>query len=163
MQKKIYFGLILIFTVIFVNAPSQEDYLKITASVDPRSIKQGEEGTLKIKITPSNSLKISSHPEFMIKLDKNNNISFAKLFFTASELDLPTRQENDAVFLDLDKEVSVSFKVNEDSLLGRHRISGEVVFTAVFKKDNWSLKTYQKFTTNFTSKRNRKIKNKKKL
>jgi len=161
MQKKIYFGLILLFTVILVNAPSQEEYLRINANVEPRSIKQGEEGTLKIKIIPGSSLKISSHPEFMIKLDKSNNISFPKLFFTASELDLPTSQENEAVFLDLEKEVIIPFKVNEDSLLGQHKISGEVVFTAVFKKDNWCLKTYQKFTADFKSMRNYKLKNRK--
>jgi hypothetical protein len=162
MQKKIYLGLILLIVVILVNAPSQEDYLKITTIVEPRSIKQGEEGTLKIKITPRNDFRISSHPEFMIKLDKNNGISLSKQFFTASELDFPTSQENEAVFLDLDKEVSILFKVNEDSLIGKHQISGEVVFTAVFKKDNWSLKTYQKFTADFNSMKNQKSKSRKK-
>jgi hypothetical protein len=160
MQKKSCFVLLLIFAVSLISA-SQEDYLKISASVEPRVIKQGEEGNLKIKVTPKAGLKISSHPEFMIKLDKNDNFSFPKLFFTASELDFQTRKEKDAVFLELDKEVTILITVNEDSLIGKQKVSGEIIFTAVFK-DNWSLKTYQKFTVDFTSKRNLKLKKKKK-
>ena len=55
----------------------------------------------------------------------------------------------------LGKQIEIPFKVQENSLLGRHRISGEVVFTAV-SKDNWSLKTYQKFYSEFISQRNQK-------
>ena len=158
MQKKTLTILLLLIAATLVC--SQEPYLKITANVEPKNIKQGEEGTLKIKITPRNDVKISSHPEFMIRLEKNINFSFPKLFFTASELDYPTKPEKDIVFLELDKEVSLTFKVNKESLLGRQFIRGEVVFTAVWKKDNWSLKTYQKFNVNFTSQRNRKIRQK---
>ena len=97
----------------------------------------------------------------MIKLDKNNNLSFSKVFFTASELDFQTKQENNVVFLELEKEVSILFKVNEESLIGSQKIRGEVVFTAVFN-DNWSVKTYQKFNVNFVSRKNFKVKSKRK-
>ena len=138
---------------------SQEDYLKISIDVTPKTILQGEEGILKIKITPKNGLKISSHPELIIKLESNSGFSFPKVFFTASELNFQTKQENDAILLDLEKEIEIPFKVNKNSLIGKHKISGEVVFTAVFK-DQWSLKTYQKFFTNFFSKKNLKKKKK---
>jgi hypothetical protein len=141
---------------------SQEEYLKIDASVSPASIKQGEEGVLKIKITPRGDIKIpsiSSHLGFMIKFEDNANLSFPKVFFTASELDLQMKQEDDSVYLDFEKEIPITFKVSEGSLIGKHKISGEVVFTAVFK-DNWSVKTYQKFNADFSSKRNRAIRKK---
>jgi hypothetical protein len=161
MQKKIIILLVLFLSGTFsLLIFPQDDYLKISTNVDPRRIKQGNEGVLKIKITPVNGIKISSHPEFMIKLDKNNNLSFSKLFFTASELDFQTKQENGTVLLELGKEVDIRFKVNEESLIGKHTIKGEVVFTAVFK-DNWSMKTYQKFNVDFVSQRNRKLKNNK--
>lgn len=160
MQKKILFVLVFFLTIAVLNA-LQEDYLTIKAFVEPRAIKQGEEGVLKMKITPKNGIKISSHPEFMIKLDKNNNLSFSKVFFTASELDFQTTQENNTVFLELEKEVSILFKVNEASLIGSQKIRGEVVFTAVFT-DNWSVKTYQKFDVNFVSRKNFKVKSKRK-
>ena len=151
--------LILMVTLLSIYHFSQEDYLKITTIVTPRTIHQGEEGILKIKITPKNGLKISSHPEFIIKLNNNNDFSFSKVFFTASELNFQTKQEDDAIILDLEKEIEIPFKVKENSLIGRHKISGEVIFTAVFQ-DHWSLKTYQTFITDFFSKKNLKKKKK---
>jgi len=160
MQKKFFLIIVLFFwCAVFYTA--EEDYLKIIASVHPQTIGQSEEGILKLKISPQNGIKISSHPEMVIKLDDNSNCTFPKSFFTASELDFPTRREEDAVFLDLGKAVNIMFKVNEDSLLGRQKISGEITFTAVLK-DNWSVKTYQKFLVDFYSIRNQKFKVKKK-
>jgi hypothetical protein len=156
MIKK-YSLLFLILFTLNITLISQEDYLKITTNVTPKTILQGEEGILKIKITPKNGLKISSHPELIIKLENNSGFSFPKIFFTASELNFQTKQENDVILLDLEKEIEIPFKVNANSLIGKHKISGEVVFTAVFK-DQWSLKTYQKFITHFSSKKNYKKK-----
>lgn len=156
-MKKILFFLITYFIFVsFINS-YQDDYLKITSNVTPKIIRQGEEGILKIKIIPRNDIKISSHPEFIIKLNENSDLTFSKVFFTASELDFQTKQEENIVSLDLEKEIAIPFKVNEESLIGKHKISGEIVFTAVFK-DNWSLKTYQKFFTTFSSRRNYKKK-----
>ncbi len=161
MQRKIIFILIMIAVALLTSfQTTEDDYLKITANVAPQYIKQGNEGTLKIRITPKNGIRISPHPDFVIRLDTNTNLSFSKLFFTASELDFQTKQENGAVFLELEKEVDIRFKVHPDSLIGKQKISGEVIFTAVFK-DNWSLKTYQKFDIDFNSFRDSNLKPKK--
>ncbi|MDQ1352661.1 MAG: hypothetical protein QG657_2967 [Acidobacteriota bacterium] len=154
MQKKIFTILTCLF-LLTISSHSQEDYLKIDTIVNPTNICQGQGGVLKIKITPRSDIKISSFLGFMIKLDDNANLSYPKVFFTASELDLQSKQENDTLYLELAKEIPIPFKVNGNSLIGKHQISGEVVFTAVFK-DNWSLKTYQKFYADFISIRNQK-------
>lgn len=156
-MKKILYLLVLTLFIININNSSQEDYLKIETQVTPKNIFQGAEGTLKIKITPKEGIKISSHPEFIIKLHDNSNFVFPKIFFTASELNYQTKQEDNVILLDLEKEIEIPFKVNDNSLIGRHKISGEIIFTAIFK-DNWSLKTYQKFITNFFSKKQYKRK-----
>lgn len=156
MMRKSFWLILMVLVFSFFHFP-QEDYLKITATVKPRSILQGEEGILKIKITPKDGLKISSHPEFIIKLNNNNGYAFPKIFFTASELHFQTKQEDDAILLDLEKEIEIPFKVKENSLIGRHKITGEVIFTAVFQ-DHWSVKTYQTFITDFFSKKNLKKK-----
>lgn len=143
--------------IINIALSAQEEFLKIDTTIDPDSIKQGEEGTLKLKITPRSDVKISSYRGFMIKLYDNQNLTFPKVFYTASELDLQSKQENDTLFYQFEKEIPIPFKVNTNSLLGKHQISGEVIFTAVFK-DNWSIKTYQKFYADFSSKRSRNIK-----
>lgn len=141
------------------NALSQDEFLGIECSVAPRQILQGNEGLLKIKIILRNGVKISANPEFLIRLDENESLSFAKIFFAGSELNLPTIQEGEAVFLDPQKEIEVPFMLSEDALLGNLTISGEVVFTMLFP-DNWSVKTTQKFSTGLVSRRNYKIKKK---
>lgn len=160
MQKKLFSAFILS-TLLLVNfnISANDDYLKITAEVIPKRIKQGEEGVLILKITPVDSIKISSHPKFMIKLNPSDHLIFSKLFFTASELNFETKAENNTVFLNLEKKNEISFKVSDTALIGKINISGEVIFTAVFK-DNWSLKTHQPFKVDFYSIKNLKLKKK---
>jgi len=154
------FVTLLIFLFFFGNlAFGQEEYLRIEASVSPKNIAQGTEGLLKIKITPKSGIKISSNPEFMIRLDQNGNLSFPKIFFVGSELNFPTSQENSGIFLDLQKEIEIPFKVSETALLGKHTLSGEIIYTALIE-DNWYIKTFQKFNTGFVSKKNSQVKRK---
>ncbi len=137
----------------------QDDFLKIECDVSPRQILQGNEGQLKIRIVVRNGIRISANPEFLIRLDENESLSFAKIFFAGSELNLPTTQEKEGVFLDPQKEIEVPFKLNENALIGNLTINGEVIFTMLFQ-DNWLVKTTQKFSAGFVSRRNYKIKKK---
>jgi len=138
---------------------SQDEFLKIECAVSPRQILQGNEGLLKIKIIVRDGVRISANPEFLIRLDENESLSFAKIFFAGSELNLPTTQEREGVFLDPQKEIEVPFKLDEEALLGNLTVSGEVVFTMLFP-DNWSVKTTQKFSAGFVSRRNYKLRKK---
>ena len=151
--------LIICLFLFFTNVLCQDDFLKIECTVSPRSILQGNDGLLKIKIDVRSGIKISANPEFMIRLDENESLSFSKIFFAGSELNLPTTQEKEGIFLDPQKEIEVPFKLNESALIGSLTVSGEVIFTMLFQ-DNWSVKTTQKFTANFFSRRNYKIKKK---
>lgn len=141
------------------SAPAQDELLKIECSVTPRQILQGEEGLLKMKIVVRDGVRISANPEFLIRLNENESLSFAKIFFAGSELNLPTTQDKDWVFLDPRKEIEVPFTLSEDALLGNLSVSGEVVFTMLFP-DSWSVKTTQKFSAGFVSRRNYKIRKK---
>ncbi len=159
---RILLVLLLILSFSGTNDGSQDDLLKIVTSIKPKYIRQGMEGELSIKILPAQGIKIASNPDIRINLNKNDNIQFSKVFFTGSELDFKTIQEDDLVFYDFetDKEgKTISFKVNDASLIGKQKLNGEVVFTATFK-DKWSVKTFQKFSAEFVSTRNRNIKKK---
>jgi len=145
--------------LLFGNVFCQDDFLKVECSVSPRSVMQGNDGLLKIKIFVRSGIRISANPEFMIKLDENENLSFSKIFFAGSELNLPITQEKDGIFLDPQKEIEVPFKLNESALLGSLTLSGEIIFTIYFQ-DNWSIKTTQKFVASFVSRKNYKIKKK---
>jgi len=158
MTKK---GFLLLSCLLFLSGCifSQDEFLKIECAVSPRQILQGNEGLLKIKIIVREGVRISANPEFLIRLDENESLSFAKIFFAGSELNLPTTQEREGVFLDPQKEIEVPFKLAEEALLGNLTVSGEVVFTMLFP-DNWSVKTTQKFSAGFISRRNYKLRKK---
>ncbi len=145
--------------ILFGSAFCQDEFLKVECSVAPRSIRQGNEGLLKIKISVRSGIRISANPEFMIKFDADENLSFSKMFFAGSELNLPITQEKGGIFLDPQKEIEVPFKLSESALLGNLNVSGEIIFT-IFFQDNWSIKTSQKFVANFISRKNFKIKKK---
>jgi len=158
----IKYGALLLISLflLFGSVFCQDDFLKVECTVSPHSIMQGNEGLLKIKIVVRSGIRISANPEFMIKLDeKNENLSFSKIFFAGSELNLPITQEKGGIFLDPQKEIEVPFKLSESALLGNLTVSGEVVFTMLFQ-DNWSIKTTQKFTANFVSYKSYKLKKK---
>lgn len=154
-------GILLLSCLLLMTASAfpQDEFLKIECSVSPRQILQGNEGLLKIKIIVRSGIRISANPEFLIRLDENESLSFAKIFFAGSELNLPTTQENSGVFLDPQEEIEVPFKLDEGALLGNLTVSGEVVFTMLFP-DNWSVKTTQKFSAGFVSRRNYKLRKK---
>jgi len=138
---------------------AQDEFLKIECAVVPRQIQQGNEGLLRIKIIPRNGVRISANPELLIRLDEDENLSFAKIFFAGSELNLPTTQEGELVFFDPQKEIEVPFTLSQDALLGNLTVSGEVVFTLLFP-DSWSVKPTQKFSAGFVSRRNYKLRKK---
>jgi hypothetical protein len=158
MTKRPLFLLFLLFLFTGLQF-AQDDFLKIECTVAPHQVLQGNEGLLKIRILVRNGVKISANPEFLIRMDEDDSLSFAKMFFTGSELNLPTTQENDGVFLDPQKEIEVPFKLSEGALLGNLTVSGEVVFTMLFP-DSWSVKSTQKFSAGFVSRRNYKIRKK---
>lgn len=157
-MRKILIALLIIIATNGISNSSQEELLKIDAKVSPISIKQGEEGELEIRIIPIQGIRISSNPDLRINFEKNENLQFSKTFFTGSELEFKTIKEDNVIFYQFDdKEKPIRFKVKEISLLGKQRIQGEIIYTAVFT-DNWSVKTFQKFNTSFYSKRNRQLK-----
>ena len=104
----IKYGALLLISLflLFGSVFCQDDFLKVECTVSPHSIMQGNEGLLKIKIVVRSGIRISANPEFMIKLDeKNENLSFSKIFFAGSELNLPITQEKGGIFLDPQKEI----------------------------------------------------------
>lgn len=142
--------------------PGQEEpplpYLTVSARTNKRYYFQGEEGQIRIRITPRPDINISVNPDMLIRFKTDANLVYAKNFFTASELDLLTIQEEgtDYVYYNLDKEIVIPFKVSEDALIGRLVIGGEVAFWAIFASNHWCLKTYQPFQVEIASRYRRR-------
>ncbi len=162
MISRIPLLLLLIISFLGTGFGSEEKLIKIVTTIKPKIIHQGMEGELTIKILPIQGIKIASNPDVRINLNKNDNVQFSKVFFTGSELDFKTIHEGDSVYYDFgneEDEKTISFKVNDTSLIGKQKLNGEVVFTATFK-DKWSVKTFQKFSAEFISRKNRSLKKK---
>ena len=162
MMIKEYLAGALMFFCLFSFLPGQEEttanYIQIEAKTNKKYYYQGEEGFIKIRVTPRPDINISVYPEMLVRFRPNANLVYAKIFFTASELDFLTLQEKDTdyVYYNLDKEISIPFKVSETALLGRMRIEGEVAFSAVFVSNHWCLKTFQPFEVDIISRQKRK-------
>jgi len=124
-----------------------EDFLLIRAECLPRSLLPGAEGQLHLNIQPrpERKIRIAGQPELIVRLDEQSALIFNKVFFTASELDFPSRMEDGLVLLEMDREITIPFRMAEAAPPGPCPLSGEVVFTAVFP-DGWSMKTFQKFS-----------------
>ncbi len=160
MRQKRIITLIIFFTLFFsiLVANDSRSFINIETKVEPRVIVMGEEGILKIKVTPASTMRISSSPEFVVRLNESDSgVVFTKNFFTASELEFKTQQEGSNIFLNLGKEILIPFKIestdsSSDIQSHNHRISGKIIYTAVEKKDSWSVKTFQTFSTYFKSK-----------
>jgi len=142
-----FFGILL--SAILLNS---QDNIRIDCSVFPGTVGIGEEGVLKIRVTPRPGIRISAHPEFMIRIEDGENFSFAKLFFMGSEFKFTRIQDGDGVFLNLDKEIEIPFTVSENAYIGKHSIQGEITY-AVLSNDNWIIKTKERFTVSFSTRK----------
>lgn len=162
MSGKIFIAVLLLFGGSLLVSADQEEpavpYLQVEAKTNKKSYFQGEEGQIKLRITPRGDINVSVYPEMLIRFKPNANLVFAKNFFTASELDFLTFQEKDTeyVYYNLDKEIVIPFKVGPNALLGRMRIEGEVAFSAIFLSNHWCLKTYETFEVEIVSRLGRR-------
>lgn len=145
------FLLIVILSVLSYSLFAQDD-LRIDCEVVPSQIYLGEEGTLKIRLTPRPGIRLSAHPELLFLLEESEQFSFPKLIFRGSEFNLSQIQQPEGIFIELPSNIEIPFKVNENAYIGKHYIKGEITFTAL-SPDNWYTKTFQRFTASFSSRK----------
>ncbi len=155
MKSKQFFWLIFFLSNFFVTA--QNEFLKIELQAKPKELRRGEEGTLLIKIEPRDDLKVLLYPEFIICFEESRNFIFNKYFFTANELNVETETFNQIACLKFSEELSFPFQIGENAFLGTQILSGEIIYTVMFK-DSWSVKTSQKFSLPLTILKERKAK-----
>lgn len=155
-----YFCLFMLLMPFLLAGQEEEPlpYLSVSAKTNKKYFFQGEEGQIKIRITPRSDINISVNPDMLIRFKPDANLVYVKNFFTASELDLLTIQEEgtDYVYYNLDKEIVIPFKVSENALIGKMIIEGEVAFWAIFASNHWCLKTYQPFQIEIISRYRRR-------
>lgn len=136
---------------------TEEDVLKITASINPRRLDRGQEGRVVLKIDIKKGITINAQPSFIIELEPLEELVFPKSFFTASDLEIEAIKENGKEYLNLEDPLEILFTVGLDAPHGSKELEGKIKYFAQSKEEGWCLKKTSKFKSAFYV-RNRTIK-----
>ena len=130
---------------------AQEDFLKIEASVIPRKLSRGEEGTVLLKLSLQEGITVSPHPDFIIEFKPCEELVFPKNFFAASDLEIEALEGEDEDYLDLQEPIKVPFTVSLEAKKGSHILEGRIKYFARSKKEAWCVKNTAKFFVTFST------------
>jgi len=134
------------------------DYLKVEASINPRRLSRGEEGKLILKFKLKEGILLSPHPFFSIELSPNEALVFPKDFFSATDLDIQSEENNGTEFLNVEEDIEIPFTVILDAERGDHILEGKIKYFAYSLEQEWFLKNTIDFSAPFYL-RNRSSKN----
>lgn len=147
----VFIFLLFLFSVLFPRLRAQEDFLQIEASVIPRKLSRGEEGTVLLKLSLQAGITVSPHPDFIIEFKPCEELVFPKNFFTASDLEIDTVDGEGEEYLDLKDPIKVPFTVNLEAKKGSHILEGRIKYFARSKKEDWLVKNTAKFYATFAT------------
>lgn len=136
---------------------TEEDLLKIEASINPRRLDRGQEGKVVLKLGLKKGITINAQPSFTIDLKPSEELVFPKGFFTASDLEIEVFRESGKEYLILEDPLEILFTVGPEAPRGYHELEGKIKYFAQSEAENWCLKKTSKFKASFYV-RNRNIK-----
>ena len=150
-KPSVCFVLAFLFFVLSPLLWPQEDFLKIEASVVPRRLSRGEEGTVLLKLSLEEGITVSPHPDFIIEFKPCEELVFPKNFFTASDLEIDALEAAGEGYLNLQKPIKVPFTVSLEAKKGSHILEGKIKYFARSKKEGWCVKNTAKFYVAFST------------
>ena len=133
------------------------DYLKVEASINPSRLSRGEEGKLVLKFKLKEGTKLSSHPFFSIELSPSEVLVFPKNFFSATDLDIQSEDNEGRKFLNVEEDIEIPFTVTLDAERGDHVLEGKIKYFIYSLDPAWFLKNTIDFSASYYI-RNRTIK-----
>jgi hypothetical protein len=148
--RRIVFGLIFIL-LLYIGGFSQteEDCLRVNASISPRYLSRGQEGKVVLRIRLAEGITINPQPAFIIECDPSDELIFPKNFFTASDLEIEIKEETGEEYLNLEEPVELPFTVSLEAKRGNHSFEGKIKYFAFSKQEGWCLKSTAKFKASF--------------
>lgn len=152
-SRKVVFSILWFLLFSLCLAAKEESPLKVDASISPKRLSRGQEGKITLKISLDKEIAISSQPSFMIEFDSCEEVIFPKNFFTASDLEIGSVEENGEEFLDLAEPIEIPFSVNLDAKRGNHSLQGKIKYFACYKGKGWCLKSSARFSAPFYTRR----------
>jgi hypothetical protein len=144
-RVRIFLALAIAFLGLCCFASGQEDFLKVDASVVPRRLSRGEEGTVLLKLSLQPGISVSPHPDFIIEFQPSEEIVFPKNFFTASDLEIEVLEEGGTESLNLQKPIKIPFTVGLKARRGSYILAGRIKYYARSKTGDWCVKNTAKF------------------
>lgn len=140
------------FCVMLVLPPlisQEEGPIQIDASINPRRLSKGNDGSVVLRFHVQKGITINPQPSFIIELSPSEELVFSKNFFTAADLAIEILKEEGKESLALTKEVEIPFKVGAAAERGTHTLEGKVKYFAFSQEGNWCLKTTCLFSASF--------------
>jgi hypothetical protein len=151
--KKRIPALLAVLTVVFFLSAREDDFLKIKASINPKRLSRGEEGKVTLKLSLKEGILISPQPSFVIEFNPSEELNFPKNFFTASDLEIETVEQNGEEYLNLEKPVEIPFSVKLEVNRGNHALKGKIKYFACCPNEGWCLKSKATFVAPFYTRR----------
>lgn len=148
MKRYIYSCLGILFFLLFLSA-KEDDPLKVEASISPKRLSRGQEGKITLKISVKEEITIIPQPSFIIEFSFTEEIIFPKNFFTASDLEIETLEENGEEYLNIKEPIEIPFSVSLEAERGNHILKGKIKYFASYKEEGWCLKSSAKFSASF--------------
>jgi hypothetical protein len=130
---------------------SQEDFLRIEASVVPRRLSRGEEGTVILKLSFQEGMAVSPRPDFTIEFKPCPPLIFPKNFYTATDLQIETVERAGEESLDFRKPVKIRFTVSPEAKKGSYILEGRVRYFARSRTEDWCVRNSAKFFVTFST------------
>jgi len=151
-KKYVFSCLGILFFLLFLFA-KEDNPLKVEASVSPKRLSRGQEGKITLKISVEEGITIIPQPSFMIEFRPSEEVIFPKNFFTASDLEVETLEEDGEEYLNLKKPIEIPFYINLKAERGNHVLKGKIKYFANCKEEGWCLKSSTKFSASFYTRR----------
>jgi hypothetical protein len=134
-----------------VGLSGQEELLRIEASISPRRLARGEEGSVNLKLSLQEGIVISPHPDFIIEFKPLDALVFPKPFFAASDLGIGAQEKEEEEYLDLREPVKIPFTVSPEAKRGSYILEGRIKYYARSRSEGWLVKNSAKFFVAFSA------------
>lgn len=148
-MKRSILPLIGIVIIAFFLSAREDDSLKVQASINPKRLYRSQEGKVSLKLSLKEGITISPQPSFVIEFDPSDELNFPKNFFTASDLEIETVEEDGEETLNLEMPIEIPFSVKLEARRGNHVLRGKVKYFARCRKEGWCLKSSTDFSVSF--------------
>jgi hypothetical protein len=147
--KKLFIVSVSVLAIFFFLLAKEDDSLKVRASIDPKRLSRGQEGKVTLRLRIKDGIAINPQPSFIIEFDSSDEVVFPKNFFTASDLEIETVEENGEEYLNLEQPIEIPFTINLKAKRGNHVLNGKVKYFACCKVEGWCLKSRTTFSASF--------------